>query len=172
LVIIHDFGLTPAEYREKFKSLEIPRPEKCPKCQACKSFHRHGVYWRYVVHLACHERVPVCRYRCRKCRHTLSVLPAFTVPRFQYAVSVILASLSAVCQAGLPAQCFRFWQRRFCRNLTRIELFFRDYGFTDIIPKNRKEKAIKLLCMVRTFPKVETFSQTFHNHCNISFMAR
>lgn len=176
--IFHTFNLSPAQYRQQFKNLTIPRPECCPFCQAIHSFHRHGVYWRYVLGRQQEQQyVPVLRFLCRVCRHTLSILPAFVIPFFQYSVPVILSTLRTWFlkrgeQLNIPAACLRFWRQRFNENLSRIEIFFRYRGVPDVIPQDQKEKAIKLLCMVSTFPKAETFSQTFHDHCKRHFMAR
>ncbi|MCX7781971.1 MAG: DUF6431 domain-containing protein, partial [Negativicutes bacterium] len=175
--IFHLFNLSPAQYCEQFKSLVIPRPKCCPFCQSIHSFHRHGVYWRYVLDGQQKQQyVPVPRFLCRVCRHTLSILPAFVIPFFQYSVPAILSALRTwfskkADTQNIPAACLRFWRQRFYDNLSRIELFFRSRGVMDVIPKDQKEKAIKLLCMVNTFPKAETFSQTFHDHCKRHFMA-
>lgn len=176
--IFHSFNLSPAQYRHQFKSLDIPRPKCCPFCKSIHSFHRHGVYWRYVLDGRQEQQyVPAPRFLCRVCRHTLSILPTFVIPFFQYSVPVILSALRAwFLKTGnspnVPAACLRFWRRRFNKNLSRIELFFRSRGAPQVIPQDAKEKTIKLLCMVSTFPKAETFSQTFQDHCKRHFMAR
>ncbi len=176
--IFHSFDLSPAQYRKQFKSLDIPRPICCPFCKSTHCFHRHGTYWRYVLGVRQEQQyVPVPRFLCRLCRHTISILPAFVISFFQYSVPMILSALrNWFTRTGdgpnVPLACLRFWRKRFFVNLSRIELFFRSRGYLQFIPQDLKEKAIKLLCMVSTFPKAETFSQTFHDHCKRHFMAR
>jgi len=41
---------------------------------------RHGRYWRWVFNSRQKGRIPIYRWRCRKCRITRSVLPDFLRP--------------------------------------------------------------------------------------------
>ncbi len=56
------------------------RPSFCPHCQGTQ-WHRHGRYYRDV----CTDReihdIPVQRFLCPLCGHTLSLLPSFVGPR-------------------------------------------------------------------------------------------
>jgi hypothetical protein len=54
----------------------VSEPEVCERCMARDCFHRHGVYWRYVLEV----RRKVARFLCKACRLTVSVLPAFVLP--------------------------------------------------------------------------------------------
>ncbi|MCC5468669.1 hypothetical protein [Pelosinus baikalensis] len=59
---------------------------------------------------------------------------------------------------------------RFCRNMTRIEMYLRDQKWQEISPQDEKEKARKFVCML-TVPTAETFSQKFHQQHKLNFMA-
>lgn len=68
-----------------------------PCCPGCgRLLHRHGSYWRWV-YLGGNEayRLPIFRFRCRRCRLTVSLLPDFLIPYFRYAAAVISAALVA-----------------------------------------------------------------------------
>jgi hypothetical protein len=51
----------------------------CPCCSG-ERLHRHGRYWRVVVSRRRISRIPIYRWRCPKCRHTVSLLPDFLKP--------------------------------------------------------------------------------------------
>jgi len=70
-------------------------------------------------------------------------------------------------------QLLQFYRQRFLKNLNRIciESFFRDFGYRGIITE--KEKAIKLLEMIRNaFPKAKTFAKRFQESSQTNFMAK
>jgi hypothetical protein len=151
-------------------------PERCPICQVPHSFHKHGTYWRNVLGDHFEERIPVARLRCRSCYQTVSLLPTFVLPYFQYSLAFILAALQWIFvtikthQAQYSA-LFRFYKRRFVHNLNRVEMFFRDQGWSEPSPSNEHEKAKKLVCML-TVPTAETLLQRFQKHYKRNFMAR
>ena len=174
--IITVFNMTPQEYIKKFESLTINRPEKCQKCGVYHSFHSHGCYWRNLLDDVYEERIPVVRFCCKVCNQTVSVLPSFALPYFQYSLEFIIKALSIILKViadkliNLPA-LFSFYKQRFFKNLIRIEMFFRDSQWLEASPSDEKQKAIKLICMF-TFPKAEIFSQRFHKQYKRCFMAR
>ena len=52
--------------------------------------HGHGVYFRNVCDLLILPvLIPILRYYCTGCGHTVSFLPSFCVPRKQYSAAVI-----------------------------------------------------------------------------------
>lgn len=178
--VITHVHIGPKEYLDKFKELDLKPPEHCPFCGAFHSFHRHGRYFRNALDSDSEERIPIARFICTACpkgqRHTVSLLPSFVLPYFQYSLSFIISALKAVLlMLNSFEQRFksllRFYRKRFFHNLNRLEMFFRDEGRQEIHPPDQKEKAIKLICMVCTFPKAETFSQRFHQLYKRNFMA-
>ncbi|SPF49512.1 conserved hypothetical protein [Candidatus Desulfosporosinus infrequens] len=170
--LIIPFSLTPLEYIDQFQFLDIQRPDSCPNCQVPHSFHKHGIYWRNIINVDYEGRLPVARFCCKVCRMTISILPAFVLPYFQYSLRYIIVALQTiflVCQTQLTA-LFRFYRKRLKRNLIRIEMFFRDQNWQEISPHEEKEKAKKIVCML-TVPTAETFSQKFHQQYKLNFMA-
>ena len=166
------FSLTPLEYIDQFQILDIKRPDSCPHCQVPNSFHKHGNYWRNIVTADYEKQLPVARFCCKVCRLTISILPAFVLPYFQYSLLYITAALQSIflaCQTQLT-ELFRFYRKRFRQNITRIEMFFRNENWLDNHPLEEKEKARKIVCML-TVPTAETFSQKFHQQYKLNFMA-
>ena len=170
--IITQFFMSPQQYVNEFDSLQISRPEKCPSCGLPNAFHRHGRYWRNIITDQYEERIPVARFCCKSCSLTVSVLPSFLLPRFQYSLACILTALNIIFATSSSLTALqRFYRRRFYRNSNRIAMFFREQMWQEAIPADKKEKARKLVCML-TVPTVETISQRFHQQYKRHFMAR
>ena len=170
--LIVPFSLTPVEYIAQFYLLDIKRPDSCPNCQVPNSFHKHGTYWRNILTADYEARLPVARFCCKVCRLTISILPAFVLPYFQYSLLYIIAALQTIfiaCQTQL-APLFRFYRKRFTKNITRIEMFFRNQNWLANHPLDEKEKARKIVCML-TVPTAETLSQKFQKQHKLNFMA-
>jgi hypothetical protein len=174
--------MTIQDYSHQIKQWHFPRPKCCPECQGRNSFHRHGYYWRNLVTVDSEERIPILRFRCKFCQFTISILPSSLIPYFQYTVSFIITALHCIVSTAVYtwsqkfAALFRFYRRRFHHNMNSIEMFFREYGEDlariAVIPTAKREKAIKLVCMLGTVPTAETFSQKFHQHNKRNFMAK
>jgi hypothetical protein len=65
----------------------------CPFCPYHRRLRRHGFYYRNVICFFAFYRLPVQRYLCPRCRRTISALPSFLVPYFQYSLSIIVFCL-------------------------------------------------------------------------------
>ena len=174
--ILTTFNMTPREYLKNYHTITINRPEKCPICGICHSFYSHGCYWRNIIEDLYEERIPVARFCCKICGQTVSMLPSFALPYFQYSLEFILKALNIIFKVASEhlnslSALYYFYRRRFFHNINRIEMFFRDHGCLDASPAEAKEKAIKIICTL-TFPKAETFSQRFLNSYKLNFMAR
>jgi hypothetical protein len=50
--------------------------KNCPACLDSTNFSRHGFYWKYYFN----ERIPILRIRCKQCRTTHALIPAFSLP--------------------------------------------------------------------------------------------
>jgi hypothetical protein len=64
---------------------------RCPFCGEAHELYLHGWYWRQAIFPAgggC-ERVPVRRLRCGETGRTVSLLPAFCMPRRQHGPAVL-----------------------------------------------------------------------------------
>lgn len=173
LVLPHYFGISVDEYVERGMNNDFPEIERCPHCKGRIRLARHGFYWRNVITAAKQYRLPICRLVCPSCRKTVSLLPSFLLPYFQYTVDVILEKLHKSLVYGKITGCHQlvlFYRKRFIKNLNRIEMFFRDTGFLGVLPQETKEKAIRLLEMLRTLGKA-TLPGRANGHFASNFMA-
>lgn len=66
-------------------------PERCvsDKCGRKNCYWRHGSYRRLVLDGGCAGLVAVERFKCRYCQATISMLPAFLVPKKWHSLRVI-----------------------------------------------------------------------------------
>lgn len=173
--IIHEFNLTVGEYAAKGQDNVFPCLECCPICKAQIPLKPHGFYQRFVVHKFKVYRIKIRRYKCLDCKRTISILPSFLLPYYQYSLEMILEHLREYLkgkQGKVPfyRQLTEFYAKRFFRNLPAMISFFRDTGQSLAFTGDKKEKAIKLLEMVSAFPKA-TFSRRYKDHFQKSFMA-
>jgi transposase-like protein len=172
LFVYHDFGISVKEYEAKGKKNDFPLVEQCPHCKARVKLYRHGFYWRNAVDTD-RYRIPICRFKCPCCKKTISILPTFLLSYFQYTVDVILEKLEgSIIKGKINSyhQLVLFYRKRFLERITQVEMFFRDYGFKGSLPKDTKEKAIKLLEMILALGKA-TFTRRYWGHFSHNFMA-
>lgn len=172
---IHDFQITIAEYIKKGEENRFPHLDNCPICNSQVSPIPHGFYHRNVAFPLKSYRLPIRRYLCKSCRKTISILPAFLLPYYQYPLAAIMKRLEEYFnrkKVHIPfyRQLKEFYGRRFLRNVPTVTSFFRDTGEKVKFTGDKKEKAIKLLEMINVFPKT-TFSRRYHNHFLKGFMA-
>ena len=81
LQLIQDIGITAEEYVAEDFHARISPPMSCPHCGASKMFWALGYYVRNLtVARAGFVRITIRRFRCCRCRKTVSVLPAFAQP--------------------------------------------------------------------------------------------
>lgn len=172
MIVIYDFNLSLEEYAELGKANDFPEVEKCPHCRGVVRLRRHGFYWRNALEKGKQYRIPICRLRCPSCKKTVSLLPDLLIPRFQYTLGAIIKRLQASLTGKITGyyQLAQFYRRRFFRQLNQVEMFFRDEGFRGILPKDTKEKAIKLLEMILTLGKA-AFLRRSRGHFANNFMA-
>ena len=162
-----DFGLTPSEYASG--DVEYPVISRCPMCGAEKRLIGHGYYFRSaVLRLYDHLRLKIKRLLCTLCRKTLSLLPWFVLPQFQYGLQFIIDSL--LRRAPTYRQLLQQHRRRFVRNLNAIQAFLRDLGFNASLPRAPDEKAIKLLWTIENMG-LAVFSALYQKRFHRSFMA-
>lgn len=92
------------KYSEFF---EILRPLECPICDRKRPLRGHGVYKRHVYDLLLgFVLIPILRYYCPGCGHTVSFLPSFCVPRKQYSAAVISLCFQLVFACGVSLRRF------------------------------------------------------------------
>ena len=170
--IIHSFHITPREYFKRGKNNDFPRIDVCPCCSHPSTLPRHGFYWRNALFRRQEFRIPILRLKCNSCEKTISLLPDFLLPCFQYSLKFILGALRRFFLGRKNTtnyQLLQFYRQRFLKNLNRIEVFFRDQGYRGIVPE--KQRAIKLLELIGAFPKAGAFAKRFQDHFLRSFMA-
>jgi len=74
-------SLTPAEYVEQEYEEQVQAPERCPNCEGLNSLEALGYYSRFVTQvIAAVLEIWVRRFRCRRCRISVSCLPEFAQP--------------------------------------------------------------------------------------------
>ena len=169
---VHSFRIPPKEYSKRGMNNDFPRLDTCPCCLYPFPLLRHGFYWRNVLFRTRWLRIPILRLKCSSCHRTVSLLPDFLLPHYQYSLEYILEVVRKFflsCKTAAYYQLVQFYRRRFLKNLGRIEAFFRDQGYRGIIPE--KERAIKLLELIDAFPKAKTFARRFQDHFQHNFMA-
>jgi hypothetical protein len=82
-------------YADAFGKRRLVEMDKCPVCQTAGCLVRHGLYWRKprdgerVYHL------PIQRWWCKACHHTISALPDFLLRFRWYLLSVMNGVLVA-----------------------------------------------------------------------------
>jgi hypothetical protein len=149
LQIHWDFKLSPAKYAQQGRdSIIFPLLLHCPACHAYVRLYRHGFYVRNVLTHCSEYRIVICRYLCRSCRVTISLLPSFLSPRFQRCQISILEALKGFFVSGNKGfyrQIMTFYIKRFRQNMLALILGFREGGLMLKIPSDENEKAIKLI---------------------------
>jgi len=87
--IVFAFGAGVKCYRGAIEKSRVYEPDRCPGCQAKGCLVRHGVYWRKPRDGEQVYRIPIQRWLCKACRHTVSALPDFAMRFRWYLVEVI-----------------------------------------------------------------------------------
>jgi len=170
--LICSFHISPREYSKRGKNNDFPRIDVCPCCFYPSPLPRHGFYRRNALFRKREFRILILRLKCPSCKKTISLLPDFLLPNYQYSLEYILYVLKKFFRELKTVtyyQLLQFYRRRFLGNLKRIEAFFRDMGYQGVIPE--KDKAIKLLELISAFPKARTFAKRFQDHFQRNFMA-
>jgi hypothetical protein len=79
--VIYALDIDPEEYVAGELQKQISPPIQCPNCKQAKGLWALGYYGRNVSRVSIGALVIIVRrFRCRRCRKTTSVLPAFAQP--------------------------------------------------------------------------------------------
>jgi len=124
--------LTVDAYASMGRAVQVPRPE-CPSCSGPVVFW--SGYWRHVRWLGRCRKIFIRRVRCRACRVTHAVLPAFTLAwrldAAEDAGAVIGQVASGACgvrpaavRAQVPYTTARGWVRRFAARAGELAVSF------------------------------------------------
>lgn len=177
------------EYAEKGRAYPFPEPPICPCCKRSKP-HKHGFYERFCLDGYISVRILVRRYYCRSCRATISFLPDFCVPKFQYSLSVLwrilylrfekkhsLRECTKILLHELPElewlpQRISFYAKRFLDNLPWLESVLRSVFPRMRLDLSKEKRAKKVLAIVRSNAnRIQNLARLFYEQCHRSFLA-
>lgn len=180
------------KYAEQGKNFNFPKLERClnPKCRS-QSIHKHGFYERNCCDGSKWYRIFIRRYYCPECKCTVSFLPLFCLPWFQYSLICIMGCLRAKFIHNLSLKGIQNWLKkrhpkllwsvsqihryiqRFLGNLAKIELVLRninpDYSLAP--SSNKIKRAKKALDIIDGFPTTQSFLKLYIDECQSSFLA-
>ena len=187
--ITFETSYSPREYADAGPDFPFPTLGLCPSCKQGKP-HRHGFYWRFCLDGYRCLRIKIRRYYCRRCGITISLLPGFCVPRFQYTLDVIWKALLLHldedhslrrCLRRLKNKfplldwhphCVSFYAKRFQANLPWMETLLRCAFSRMKLDSGIKRRAKKVLATARyRFPRIQSFPKLFFEQCHRSFLA-
>lgn len=102
------------EFTEKNGSLFPKAPDRCPfpDCHLPIEMKKHGFYQRYVISKEYSGYIYIRRYICSRCGRTISFLPSFVIPYFQYSCPYILEFLRGFFQMGGSLRQYILWFRK------------------------------------------------------------
>lgn len=170
-IIIHEYGLSPSEYKESFDDMKHFRIEQCPSCDSHKQLYLHGSYKRYVIYLGKSYHIKIKRHFCSCCKATFSVFPEFLTPHFCESIYGIFAALKGKSKKlKIPIERLYFYRRRFMKNRSTIIELLRVEGVDVMLSGSLKEKATKLIEMVSRL-ELAPFAKRYQDHFNKGFMA-
>ena len=168
-------GVTLKEYVKDRNSAIFPIILKCPICGAEVKLYRHGFYSRNVITPRQEYCINICRYICRSCRRTISLLPIYLLPYFQQDRQSILKSLRDYFTYGVSwpyRQIAEWYRQRFLRNLAAIIGGLREERLIYRVPDDKNEKAIKVMGgLAASLARAMTVNGHFTNHILYNFMA-
>lgn len=188
-------SVSPAEYARQGREFDFPTPEAClnPQCLISIPPKKHGFYERYCIDFGYNGRIPIRRYYCPFCGKTISYLPSFCLPYYQYSLAVIYMVIVGYFECGVSfSQIIRhlrehhpklhlelghieFYILRFMMNLHSIQLALRQFIPDLPLPDfglDIKEGAKKILVIVKNgFNTIQAFSQGFFAQCKRSFLS-
>lgn len=185
----------PQEYVSLGRAFPFPEPESCPypDCLVPIPLKKHGFYVRYLIDADFHGEILIRRYYCPYCGRTVSYLPSFCLPYFQYSLIMIYLVLRGyflkeLTQAQILArirvsykhvhwaeQHLSLYIHRFLGNLNRIKVGIRQLLPEVILPEKGQDKnkgIKKVLTIIKSgFKDIQTFSQRFFDSCRHSFLS-
>ncbi|KPU46289.1 hypothetical protein OXPF_01050 [Oxobacter pfennigii] len=104
----------PKAFREANGELFPEAPLRCmfEDCQMPVRMKKHGFYKRYIITYKYSGYICIRRYICPCCGRTVSFLPSFLVPYFQYAFPYILAFLNGYFKRRQSLRKYVEWFKR------------------------------------------------------------
>lgn len=150
---VHDFS-------RKNDHIFPSSPNKCPfpECHMPVKLKKHGYYSRYIISKSFSGLIYIRRYICPVCGKTVSMLPMFCIPQFQYSGSDIINMLNEFYQGDRSLKKFvrdikldfpnidrrhiNYYKKRIIDNRNLIQyglnLISPKFFLTRTIPENQK----------------------------------
>jgi hypothetical protein len=189
--IIFDARQRPGEYAAG-NGAYPKAPERCPhkRCKARVRQKKHGFYKRNLITFGFVGVIAVRRYICPVCEKTVSMLPSFCIPKFQYAAAFIVFVLASTFKGMSSKRIERRLRSRFPGAERRQVLFYKQrfkgnraliqYGANNMSPEyiplggipGNEAWARRFLCEMRRRTSANGFNAEFHNKIEKSFMSR
>jgi len=117
-------------------------PSRCPHCNIPVKMHKHGFYKRYIIVIDYEGYIRIRRYICRGCGRTVSMLPSFCIPRYQYGMIVIILALLTATVSNSTRYAGTKWPAR-PQTLTRRHIIY----YRNRVMQNRKQIQLGLNLM-------------------------
>lgn len=104
----------PEAFQEANKNLFPDAPMRCTfaDCLMPVKMKKHGFYKRYVIAYKFSGYIYIRRYICPCCGRTVSFLPSFLMPYFQYALPYILSFLYGYFKRSQSLRKYVKWFKR------------------------------------------------------------
>lgn len=104
----------PEAFQKVNEKLFPDAPIRCTyeDCRMPVKMKKHGFYRRYVITQKFSGYIYIRRYICPCCGRTVSFLPSFLVPYFQYALPYILAFLNGYFKRKQSLRKYVKWFKR------------------------------------------------------------
>jgi hypothetical protein len=96
-------------YKDAITSGRLVEIDKCPVCETAGRLVGHGVYWRKPRDTQQVYPIPIQRWRCKACRHTVSALPDFLLRFRWYLLSVVSGVLVKRAEHALRERSVASW---------------------------------------------------------------
>jgi len=139
----------PEDYTEKDGVGEYPvAPRKCPykDCGVNLEMRKNGFYVRFLMTIMFSGMIRIRRYKCPKCKRTVSMLPSFCLAGFSYGVELVTSLLQQAIKTGSIKKTVAEWRehwesisrRLVNKYLTRLRNNRKmiQYGMNQISPDN------------------------------------
>jgi hypothetical protein len=188
--IVFNSKQQPEDYVNKNGCGEYPEaPSRCPHkdCGVAMEMSKNGFYLRYLITCIFAGKIRIRRYKCRKCGHTVSMLPSFCLPQYTYGLELIIEIMLTAATSSIRKAANKFnniassiTRRQVAKYLVRLRqnknaiLYGQKQispGDTDICgPPGDIEWTRNFLCGTR--PQLSTeFNAEFHKAMGRSFMS-
>lgn len=184
-------GELPSSFAEKNAELFPEAPDRCqlPGCKIPIKMNKHGFYTRCIISPEYTGYIHIRRYLCSICGRTISYLPSFAIPYFQYTICYISTFLSGFFESGKSLRQYVFWfkkknndfgRRHFRYYITRLFRnrkliqYYLNLAGQGIIPE---EDALNSQMFAKEFLRKalklqpHNFSSRFHNLTGKSILA-